>query len=79
MIKIGTALFEACEELERERGISKEVLIASETEVTSSEKKPRYINGTDTMNDKGADNNPNKNALTNCPTGSGDKLSLLLI
>ena len=27
MIKIGTALFEACEELERERGISKEVLI----------------------------------------------------
>ncbi len=29
MIKIGTALFEACEELERERGISKEVLIAS--------------------------------------------------
>jgi hypothetical protein len=29
MIKIGTALFEACEELESERGISKEVLIAS--------------------------------------------------
>lgn len=29
MIKIGTALFEACEELERERGISKDVLIAS--------------------------------------------------
>ncbi|MDR1169122.1 MAG: transcription termination factor NusA [Heliobacteriaceae bacterium] len=29
MIKIGTALFEACEELERERGISKEVLIDS--------------------------------------------------
>ena len=29
MIKIGTALFEACEELERERGISKEVIIAS--------------------------------------------------
>ena len=29
MIKIGSALFEACEELERERGISKEVLIAS--------------------------------------------------
>ena len=29
MIKLGTALFEACEELERERGISKEVLIAS--------------------------------------------------
>lgn len=29
MIKIGTALFEACEELERERGISKEVLVAS--------------------------------------------------
>ena len=29
MIKIGTALFEACEELEREKGISKEVLIAS--------------------------------------------------
>ncbi len=29
MIKIGTALFEACEELERERGISKEILIAS--------------------------------------------------
>lgn len=29
MIKIGTALFEACEELERERGISKEVLISS--------------------------------------------------
>ena len=29
MIKIGTALFEACEQLERERGISKEVLIAS--------------------------------------------------
>jgi len=29
MIKIGTALFEACEELERERGISKEVLINS--------------------------------------------------
>ena len=27
MIKIGTALFEACEELERERGISKDVLI----------------------------------------------------
>ena len=27
MIKIGTALFEACEELEKERGISKEVLI----------------------------------------------------
>lgn len=27
MIKIGTALFEACEQLERERGISKEVLI----------------------------------------------------
>lgn len=29
MIKIGTALFEACEELERERGISKDVLISS--------------------------------------------------
>lgn len=29
MIKIGTALFEACEQLERERGISKDVLIAS--------------------------------------------------
>ena len=29
MIKIGTALFEACEELERERDISKDVLIAS--------------------------------------------------
>ena len=29
MIKIGTALFEACEELERERGINKDVLIAS--------------------------------------------------
>lgn len=29
MIKIGTALFEACEELERDRGISKEVLISS--------------------------------------------------
>ncbi len=29
MIKIGTALFEACEELEREKGISKEVIISS--------------------------------------------------
>ena len=29
MIKIGTALFEACEELERERGIAKSVIIAS--------------------------------------------------
>lgn len=29
MIKIGTALFEACEELEREKGISKDVLISS--------------------------------------------------
>ena len=29
MIKIGTALFEACEQLERERGISKDVIIAS--------------------------------------------------
>jgi N utilization substance protein A len=29
MIKIGTALFEACEELERERGISKEILVSS--------------------------------------------------
>ncbi len=29
MIKIGTALFEACEQLEREKGISKEVIIAS--------------------------------------------------
>ena len=29
MIKIGTALFEACEEIERERGISKDVLISS--------------------------------------------------
>lgn len=29
MIKIGTALFEACEQLERERGISKEILIES--------------------------------------------------
>ena len=29
MIKIGTALFEACEELEREKGISKEVIIDS--------------------------------------------------
>lgn len=29
MIKIGTALFEACEQLERERGISKDVLISS--------------------------------------------------
>ncbi len=29
MIKIGTALFEACEELEREKGISKDVIIAS--------------------------------------------------
>lgn len=29
MIKIGTALFEACEQLERERGISKDVLIMS--------------------------------------------------
>ncbi len=29
MIKIGTALFEACEELERERGISKDILISS--------------------------------------------------
>lgn len=29
MIKIGTVLFEACEELEREKGISKEVIISS--------------------------------------------------
>ena len=29
VIKIGSALFEACEELEKERGISKEVLINS--------------------------------------------------
>lgn len=29
MIKIGTALFEACEEIERERGIAKDVLISS--------------------------------------------------
>ena len=29
MIKIGTALFEACEELEREKGISKDVIISS--------------------------------------------------
>src|SRR5574344_786041 len=29
MIKIGTALFEACEQLEREKGISKEVLVAA--------------------------------------------------
>ena len=29
MIKIGTALFEACEELEREKGISKDVVIES--------------------------------------------------
>ena len=29
MIKIGTALFEATEELEREKGISKEVIIDS--------------------------------------------------
>ena len=29
MIKIGSALFEACEELEKERGISKEILISS--------------------------------------------------
>jgi len=29
MIKIGTALFEACEQLERERGISKEILVSS--------------------------------------------------
>jgi N utilization substance protein A len=29
MIKIGTALFEACEQLEREKGISKDILIAS--------------------------------------------------
>lgn len=29
MIKIGTALFEACEQLERERGISKDILIVS--------------------------------------------------
>ena len=29
MIKIGTALFEACEQLERERGISKDVLISA--------------------------------------------------
>lgn len=29
MIKIGTALFEACEQLERERGISKDVLVDS--------------------------------------------------
>lgn len=29
MIKIGTALFEACEQLEREKGITKDVIIAS--------------------------------------------------
>ncbi len=29
MIKIGTALVEACEQLERERGISEDVLISS--------------------------------------------------
>ena len=29
MIKIGTALFEACEQLERERGIAKDVIISS--------------------------------------------------
>ncbi len=29
MIKIGTALFEACEQLERERGISKDIIISS--------------------------------------------------
>ena len=29
MIKIGTALFEAAEQFEREKGISKEVLISS--------------------------------------------------
>ena len=31
MIKIGTALFEACEELERERGIAKDVIIAQDS------------------------------------------------
>ena len=29
MIKIGTALFEAAEQLEREKGISKDVLVSS--------------------------------------------------
>ena len=46
MIKIGTALFEACEELERERGISKDVLISSLCDaMVAAYKKHMHIKG----------------------------------
>ena len=50
MIKIGTALFEACEELERERGISKEVLINSLCDAMVAAYKKHYHLGREIEN-----------------------------
>lgn len=45
MIKIGTALFEACEQLERERGIAKDILISSLCDaMVAAYKKHMHIN-----------------------------------
>ena len=50
MIKIGTALFEACEELERERGIPKEVVIESLRDaMVSAYKKHMHIKDADNI------------------------------
>jgi N utilization substance protein A len=50
MIKIGTALFEACEELERDRGISKEVLISSLCDAMVAAYKKHYHLGREIEN-----------------------------
>ena len=49
MIKIGTALFEAAEQFEREKGISKEVLIASLCDALAAAYK-KHIKDKDAMN-----------------------------
>ncbi len=49
MIKIGTALFEAAEQLEREKGISKEVLVASLCDALVAAYK-KHIKDKDAMN-----------------------------
>ena len=53
MIKIGTALFEACEQLEREKGISKDILIESLCDAMVAAYKRHYHLGKDLPNIEG--------------------------
>ena len=50
MIKIGTALFEAAEQLEREKGISKDVLVSSLCDALVAGYKKTYLKIKDAEN-----------------------------